>query len=160
MSANTQASALPHCADCSTATGPSIQDPVHPGPREDSLLLRWLMLNDRQTLIKAAPGSPPVTVRRVQRGDDKWWDKSSMPALDLGQISRIRQLGWTLLASSQTTLRSGPPPLPDYLIFLYSRWPGATAHWSSGAMRWRDAWWMNAESGFYFLISHHSSTVC
>lgn len=38
------------------------------------------MLNDRQTLIKAAPGSPPVTVARARkRGDDKWEDKSSMP---------------------------------------------------------------------------------
>lgn len=75
---------------------------VHPEPREDSPLLEWLMLNDRQTLIKAAPGRPPVTVWRGQRGDDKWKDKSSMPGLDLGQGSRIRQHGWTLLASPQT----------------------------------------------------------
>lgn len=37
-----------------------------------------------------------------QRGGDKWRDRSSMPCLDLGQGSRIRQHGWTLLASSQT----------------------------------------------------------
>lgn len=42
------------------------------------------------------------------------------PALDWGQISQFRRLGWTLLASSHTTtLCSGPPPLPDYLIALY-----------------------------------------
>lgn len=60
------------------------------------------MLNDRQTLIKAAPGSPPVTVQWGQRGDDKWRDKSSMPTLDQGQISRISQHGRTILAPSQT----------------------------------------------------------
>lgn len=60
------------------------------------------MLNDRQTLIKAAGGSPPVTVGWWQRGDDRCRDRSSMPGLDQGQGSRIRQRGWTLLASSQT----------------------------------------------------------
>lgn len=50
------------------------------------------------------------------------------PALDRGQISRITRLGWTLLASSHTTttLCSGPPPLPDYLIALYK--PVAWCH--------------------------------
>lgn len=81
---------------------PFSASPVHPRPREDSPILGWLMLNDRQTVIKAAPGSPPVTVQRGQRGDDKWRDRSSMPDLELGQESRIRQHGWTLLASSET----------------------------------------------------------
>lgn len=54
---------------------------------------------------------------------------AAWPALDRGQISRITRLGWTLLASSRsttTTLCSGPPPLPDYLIAPYK--PVAWCH--------------------------------
>lgn len=59
--------------------------PFRVRPVPDSLLPRWLMLNDRQTLIKAAPGSPPVTVAKASnRGDDKWEDKSSMPRFGPG----------------------------------------------------------------------------
>lgn len=101
--------------------------------REDAPLGGQLMLNDRQTLIKAAAGNPPVTVQRVQRGDDRWWDKSSMPALERGQISRIRQLGWTLLAPSQTIQRtSAIARLSHFSLWL---WPFATAQLSSGAVR-------------------------
>lgn len=71
-------------------------------PERTPPLLGRLMLNDRQPLIKAAPGSCPVTARRGRRRDDTGGDRSSMPGLELGQRSGIRQHGWTLLAPPQT----------------------------------------------------------
>lgn len=110
------------------------------------------MLNDRQTLIKAAAGKPPVTVQRLQRGDDRWWDKSSMPALERGQISRIRQLDWTLLALLQTMEWTSTFARLSHVSL--GLWPLATTQLSSGAMR-EDSWVIVLGPGVFVSICFH-----
>lgn len=68
------------------------------------------MLNGRQRQIKAAPGSPLVTVRSGQRQE---------PYAQSGPGPNIRdRTAWLDFISviADNALPSGPPPLPDYLI--------------------------------------------
>lgn len=39
-----------------------------------------------------------------------------------------------------------------------AQWPGATPHWSSGAIRRREAWLIDAESGLYTFVCYHLLT--
>lgn len=94
-----------------------------------------------------------------QRVDDKCGDKSSMPGLDQGQGSRIRQHGWTLLVSSQTIhspqWTSAIARLSHLSLESDGPEPSLTRvlHGAGG-----DAWLMGAESRCYTFVYCHLLT--
>lgn len=108
---------------------PSIQGPVRPGPWRGLPApavtnAEWQADTDQSCSWKPSCHSGEASKEETISGKTR----AVCPALDGGQIARITRLGWTLLASSRstTTLCSGPPPLPDYLIALYK--PVAWCH--------------------------------
>lgn len=75
-----------------------------------------------------------------------------MPALERGHISRIRQLGWTLLALLQTIERTSAIARLSHVSL--GLWPLATTQLSSGAMR-EDGWVIVLGPGIFVSIGSH-----